>query len=251
MLIRETLFVGLLTLLIGCAPVYDFAQVPPVPEAHAAPEFYDPPILDEYRIQIGDVLAVQSYFDPAINQDVFVRPDGRVSLILLGDLKVVDMTTSALNEMLSTEYANFIDVRDVSVVVRDAAGQNVYFGGQVGQASVVTLRGSLTLLQGVTSVGGFLLTANKQQVLVVRRQPEGRYSTFQVDAEKVLVNAESDIYLRPHDIVYVPRTQIANMNLFVEQYISRMVPDFVRVNFGYQFFSEIGDNNSSAGGGGP
>jgi protein involved in polysaccharide export with SLBB domain len=237
---------GLLASLIGCTPVYDLENVPPVPDVQTAPEYYDPPMVDEYRIQIGDVLAVQSYFDPAINQEVFVRPDGRVSLILLGDKKVADMTTSGLNEMLQEEYANFIDVRDVNVVVREATGQNVYFGGQVANAGVRPLRGSMTLLQGITSSGGFLISSNQNQVLVVRRQPGGHYKTFQVDADKVLINEASDVYLQANDIIYVPKTQIANANQFVEQYISRMMPDFVRFNFGYQFFQEIGDNNNSS-----
>jgi protein involved in polysaccharide export with SLBB domain len=255
MLIRNFLAAGLLATMVACAPVYDLENVPPVPDAQVAPEYYDPPVVEEYRIQIGDVLAVQSYFDPAINQEVFVRPDGRISLILLGDRKVADMTTSDLNEMLQDEYATFIDVRDVNVVVREATGQNVYFGGQVADAGVIPLRGSLTLLQGITSVGGFLISSNQNQVLVVRRQPGGRYKTFQVDADNALINHASDIYLQANDIVYVPKTQIANANEFVEQYLSRMVPDFVRFNFGYQFFQEVGANNNNStrvieGGGG-
>jgi polysaccharide export outer membrane protein len=91
------------------------------------------------------------------------------------------------------------------------------------------------LLQGITQAGGFLNTANKEQVLIVRQIDGQHYRTLQANAKLALRNEAPEIYLRRHDIVYVPKTAIANADLFVEQYINQLVPRAVNTVFGFQY----------------
>lgn len=225
-------------LLIGCNSDIPPELVPPIPDVTEASEFYSPFVEPEYRIQVGDVLTIQSYFDPTLNQEVVVRPDGRISLTLVDEIGVLGKTPTALDKELTAAYAVYLNAPDISVVVKEAAGQSVYVGGEVATPALLPLQGNLTLLQGVARVGWFLPTGNTKQVLLLRRQADGKFTAFQYNVDRVLRNESPDVYLRRYDIVYVPKTQIANLNQFVAQYFSNMVPNFVRFTFGYQFINQ-------------
>src|SRR5438876_823983 len=92
---------------------------------------------------------------------------------------------------------------------RRAGRQWGLVGGEVKSPSIETMKGSLTLLQSILQAGGFLPSANKQQILVLRQARDGKFRAFQHDISKVLQNQEGEIYLRRRDIVYVPKSQIA------------------------------------------
>ncbi len=228
---------GAAALLIGCNSDIPPELVPPIPDVTEASEFYSPFVEPEYRIQVGDVLAIQSYFDPSLNQEVVVRPDGRISLTLVDEIDVLGKTPTELDKELTAAYAAYLNAPDISVVVKEAAGRSVYVGGEVASPSLLPLQGDLTLLQGIARVGWFRSTGNTKQVLLLRRQADGKFRVFQDNVDRVLRNESPDVYLRRHDIVYVPKTQIADLNQFVTQYLSNMVPDFVRFSFGYQFIN--------------
>lgn len=238
---------GAAALLIGCSSDIPPELVPPIPDVTETPEFYSPFVEPEYRIQVGDVLAIQSYFDPSLNQEVVVRPDGRISLTLVDEIDVLGKTPTELDKELTAAYAAYLNAPDISVVVKEAAGRSVYVGGEVASPSLLPLQGQLTLLQGIVRVGWFRSTGNTKQVLLLRRQADGKFRVFQYNVDRVLRNESPDVYLRRYDIVYVPKTQIANLNQFVTQYFSNMVPDFVRFSFGYQFFERVDDTGTGTG----
>jgi protein involved in polysaccharide export with SLBB domain len=229
-MIRVFIIIVLAALLPGCVSNY---PVPEVPDKQAAPHLYVPVVENEYRFQVGDSLSIRSYFDPQLNQDVFVRPDGRISLLLLGDVFVVGMTPSDLDKKVTQAYRRVVDSPEITVVLKETSNSSVYLGGEVKEPSVQPLRGQLTLLQSVTLAGGFLPTANLNQVLLLRKQPDGSFKTFKLDAEKVLTNKVPDIYLQRYDIVYIPKSTIANVDLFVEQYINRIIPSSIRFTYGW------------------
>jgi hypothetical protein len=89
-----------------------------------------------------------------------------------------------------------------------------------------------------------LPTGNKQQVLIIRQTGDGHYRTLQANAEQVLRNEAGEIYLRRHDIVYVPKTEIAKVDQFVDQYINQIIPRSVNAVFGYQGISGGGGGTS-------
>ena len=102
-------------------------------------------------------------------------------------------------------------------------GRQVYVGGEVGKPGVVQLGSHMTALQAVINAGGFLDTAKPEATLVIRRQggeadapiPIRLDLEESIDGETTL----GDIPLQPFDVVYVPKSAIANVNLFVKQYI--------------------------------
>ena len=81
-------------------------------------------------------------------------------------------------------------------------------------------------MQAISQAGGLKDTARRTQVIVMRRNGEGPFFTSVVDLTQVIdgTDKKQDIALMPYDIVYVPKSAIANVNLFVQQYITQNIP---------------------------
>lgn len=216
---------------VGCITVN--YPVPEIPPPVQAPAFYAPPVEKEYRIQVGDSLAIRSYFDSQLNQDVVVRPDGRISLLLMGDVQVVGRTPKQLADSIKETYRRLTDNPDFTVVVAKSAAKSVYVGGELQHPSMQPMEGPLTVTQAIIMVGGFLPSANRNQVLLLRRGEDGHFSVFKMDIEKVLSNEISDVYLQRQDVVYVPKSAIGNVNEFVQMYINNIIPHSVSITYGW------------------
>lgn len=231
--------------LSGCTEAeYSTTQVPSLLQPASPSYAYGAAQESAYRIGIGDILTVQSYTDPGLKQSVTVRPDGRISLILLGDIDAAGRTAAYLDQELQHKYAILPEHPDVVVTVAQIAGLQVYVGGEVKSPTVEPIKGSLTLLQSITAAGGFLPTANQTQVLILRQQLDGHFTAFQHDADQILHNESEEIYLRRHDIVFVPKTKIAVVDQYVDQYVNQIIPRSVGLNFGYTFFNQVGNGTT-------
>ena len=222
---------------------YPVSQVPPIPVETASPSLghvAEP----EYQIQAGDALDIQSYYDAVLKQTVIVRPDGRISLILLGDVQAAGKTSAELDKELKQAYWDRLPAHpDITVTVDAIAAQVVYVGGEVKAPAIEPIKGSLTLLQSIMEAGGYLPTANQAQVIIVRQEAAGQFHAYQQNASLVLNNQTSEVSLKPHDIVFVPKTSIARVDLAVEQYINGVVPESFKFNFGYLFNDTSGSSS--------
>jgi len=234
LLTKGVLLLGAVVVLSSCTD-YPPELVRPVPSQDLAPEFYRPEPESSYKVSSGDKLTVSSYYHPNLKQEVTVQPDGRVSLLLVGAVRVAGKTPQELSEELAQAYNRYVEKAEITVTVTASAGLSVFVGGQVKNPSLVPIKGELTLLQSITEAGGFLPTANEGQVLIARQMPDTHYRTLQADVEKVLRNESGEIYLRPHDIVYVPKSTIAKVDQFVDQYLSQVVPRWILSTFGFGF----------------
>jgi polysaccharide export outer membrane protein len=117
----------------------------------------------------------------------------------------------------------------VSINVKASAAQRVFVGGQVGRPGMVPLTGALTVLQAVLSAEGFKDDACPSEVVVIRRDPAAsapRSLVFMVNLDRVIngKDATQDLLLQPADIVVVPRSGIGRVDLWVDQYIRRLLP---------------------------
>jgi protein involved in polysaccharide export with SLBB domain len=245
---RDVLAMGLVGL-IGCAS--SVPPLPAIPESASVP----PAVADvPYRVQVGDLLAVRSYYDPQLNQDVRVRPDGRISLLLVGEMEVVDKTVPELTSAMTEAYGRLVEAPEVTVVLGEAVGMNVYFGGEVRTPSVHRLEGPLTVAQGLMLAGGLLEAGDPHQVILLRREDPRTFRSYVVDLDAILTGGAPDVYLRPSDVVHVPKTGIAEANKFVAQHIDRIIPQALRFAIGYTVFTNTGSPEASTinlGGGQP
>ncbi len=113
----------------------------------------------------------------------------------------------------------------VSVILRTFTGERIYVGGEVGRPGMVELKAGMTALQAVINAGGFKETAKPDGVLVIRNGTTDAPIPIRVDLEETIdgANTLGDIQLQSFDIVYVPKTWIANANVFVDQYIKGLL----------------------------
>jgi len=224
----------------ACTPVeYPAPQLPPRAEA---PALYAPAIEPEYRLQVGDVLAIRSYFDAQLNQEVAVRPDGRISVLLVGEMSVAGMSPEELAAKIREQYKRLVGATDLTVAVTRSAGMSIYLSGEIRTPALLPLDGELTILQAVARAGGFLTSANTGNVLLIRNNGDGTLAVSKVDVEKILRNESPDVFLKRRDVIYVPKSEIAQAGLFVEQYVNAIVPRFVQVQLGW-FRSHVNNTN--------
>jgi protein involved in polysaccharide export with SLBB domain len=187
-----------------------------------------------YLLQRDDQIAVKFYRSPELNEDVTVRPDGMISLQLIGDVPAAGLTPTALSEDLARRYRGELSDPRISVIVRKPGGQRVYVGGEVGAQGEMVLNGGLTLFQAIQKAGGFLKTAHRKQVILIRRDAHGRLTAKSIDVRPIQSGDDpgQDLLLEPYDVVFVPRSKIANVNVFVEQYIRNNLPiNYLPVTF--------------------
>jgi polysaccharide export outer membrane protein len=186
-----------------------------------------------YLVQVNDVLEFMFFKNTELNQTRTVGPDGTVSLQLIGSLQVVDRTIEDITSELTKRYAADLVNPQVTVAVKEYSGLKVYVGGEVNAPGIQVYRGGLTAVQAVVTAGGFRTTASLNSVVLIHKGPEGNPIGTVIDMSRVLKHAEleRDVALAPADIIFVPRSKIANVNLFVEQYFRNMWP--LPVSIGY------------------
>jgi len=198
-----------------------------------------PPV---YRIQPGDQMDVKFFFNPELNETVFVRPDGMISLQLVDDVQAAGLTPVELDTVLTEKYGKELRKPMISVIVKGFKGQRVYVGGEVQRGGLIELAPGMTALQAIMQAESILNTAKLDGVIVIRKGPDNEPIPIRVDLEKAIDGDPSeDIQLQPHDIVYVPKTWIAKANLFVKQYISDLFL-YRGISLGYSL-GRLNDNN--------
>jgi polysaccharide export outer membrane protein len=123
---------------------------------------------------------------------------------------------------------------EVTVVVTKLGEQRVYVGGEVARPGYVTLRPDMTPLQAVLQSGGFKHSAKLDSVLLMTPGADGRFAAARVDMEQVVEDGVPErVRLHPNDVVFVPSTWIADMNVVVDQYVRGLIPSLPRVGAGY------------------
>lgn len=179
----------------------------------------------EYKIGVGDELDIKFAYNPELNERLPVRPDGRISVPLAKQIMAAGLTTQELEDLLGKKYETELKRPEVTVIVRSFNAQKVFVDGEVFRPSLVPLMGPLTALQAIVQCGGFKDTSRLTEVLVIRRTKEKPIVSI-IDLKKFRHNTDisQDILLMPFDIVYVPRSKIAEVDVFVDLYIRRLIP---------------------------
>jgi polysaccharide biosynthesis/export protein PslD len=162
-----------------------------------------------YTLRTGDELEVRAYNLPQLNQAVRVRPDGKISLLLLNDVDAAGLTAAELGGRLSAMYAEH-DFRDprLTVVVVNFSGYSVYIGGEVGQPGQVPLASDLTVVSAVIRAGGFREGALMRSVILLRDSGRGAPVTMTLNLDEVIKQGKADTVLQAGDVVYVPKSSI-------------------------------------------
>jgi len=217
--------------LCGCAQtVSGLPPAPrvPMPEAGVAPHI--PP----YRLQVGDVLGVRLLLNPELNEEVTVRPDGRISTVLAEGVRAYGRTPEELAAVLRRDYAKELRAPRLSVEVRSFAPNRIYVAGEVNTpGEFITVGPNLSVLQALARAGGVKLSADPDRIFLVRRGPGDVAQVFAVGYRRAITGADpgADVRLAPFDVVYVPRSGVYEFYTHFNQYLQQFVP----VSWGFSY----------------
>jgi protein involved in polysaccharide export with SLBB domain len=166
---------------------------------------------EQYIIKPGDQLSIKFFFNPELNeQDLIVRPDGRISLQLIHEVEAANLTATQLTSLLEGRYKGQLKNPEIAVIVRAVKEPpRVYIDGQVRSPGPIEIVRSLSVLEAISRSGGFMEdTAKKDEVIVMRRDQSGHTFVIMLDITAAL-NGEDlsqNIQLHPYDFVQVPRS---------------------------------------------
>jgi len=164
----------------------------------------DPP--NAYQIGLGDVLEVSVWKNPELSVTVPVRPDGRISVPLLGDVQAAGLTPLALKAALTDGYKEYVTAPGVSVVVKEIHSRKIYVTGEVAHPGTYDLEPRGKLMQALALAGGLTPYA-KGRVILLRDGRDGHQEKRMEVALKSIINGkkpEDNVLLQPGDTLVVP-----------------------------------------------
>jgi polysaccharide export outer membrane protein len=158
-----------------------------------------------YVIGHDDALTIAVWRQPELSVDVLVRPDGKISLPLVGDVQAAGLTSDRLRQTLVEAYKRFVQDPGVTVIVRQISSRKVYIVGSVVRPGVYQLADSMTVLHLIATAGGLADSARKDAIVIVRRV-DGKNVSIPFDYAAFVAGDQLDqnILLRPGDTVVVP-----------------------------------------------
>lgn len=187
-------------------------------------ESIQPLVQTDYYMQVSDQLSVYFPSTPAFNFQAKVRPDGRVTSPLYGDVVAEGKTPQGLADELKALYAKELNDPRVVVSVTEFGPQPIYVLGEVKSPNRYVWERGLDLIQAVGMTGGTLRTANLKDVIVMRVAGDGSYSYTAYNMQSLQGGRQMPVLLHPRDIVIVPTSTIADIGIWLEQYVNIWIP---------------------------
>ncbi|MGQ9592055.1 MAG: polysaccharide biosynthesis/export family protein [Planctomycetota bacterium] len=194
----------------------------------------------DYRLLPGDTVKVvvirQGTPPPEYQQTITVQPDGRITLVgidraIQAEGKTVPELEAIVRQLYETVFRKEGGAVEFAVTLQFLTSQKnawlpdqVYVTGEVFRSLAVPYRQRLTALQAVANAGGWKYTAEPARVVILRADPEGRTVSREVNLSAVVSHSGDDLELLPGDVVFVPMSTIAKVNLFVEFYLRGLIP---------------------------
>ncbi|NVD36677.1 polysaccharide biosynthesis/export family protein [Marinobacter lutaoensis] len=177
--------------------------MPPVSEIEPEP----------YLIGVGDTISVHVWRNPELSQSIVVRPDGFISMPLMGDVKAEGKRPESLASEISSALGEFIRTPEVTVMVTNPVSKEyrdrVRITGQVASPQSVAFLPGMTVLDLVLLAGGVTDFAAEGRA-VLHRQVNGEYKSYRLDLDAILTDGDmtTNHYLQPGDVISVPRKQL-------------------------------------------
>lgn len=162
--------------------------------------------VNEYLIGPDDVLAINVWKEPEISRTLPVRPDGNISLPLVGDVKASGHTPAQLQNEIKDHLVEYLSNPEVTVLVQEAKSHKFNIIGEVEKPGSYVMGGPMTVLDAIAMAGGLREFARSTKIYVLRTNVDGSRERLPFNYKKVLKgnNLRADVQLQPHDTVVVP-----------------------------------------------
>jgi polysaccharide export outer membrane protein len=156
----------------------------------------------DYQLAIGDKLRIEVYKDPQLSQSLQIRPDGKITLPLVGDVMAAGQTALNLRDTLAKSLREYISNPVVTVIVVETVPPSVYVMGEVNTPGTIPLKDEITVLQALAMAGGFKEFANKKDIRILRRGASGT-ETIRFNYQDAIDGDPMPVFLRPGDTIVV------------------------------------------------
>jgi polysaccharide biosynthesis/export protein len=159
----------------------------------------------EYRIGAQDVVQIDVWKEPEITRTIPVRPDGKVSLPLLNDVQAAGLTAMQLAGVIREGLTKYLTNPQVTVTVTMINSRRVFLTGEVSRTGALPLLPNMTVLQALSSAGGFTPFARMKDIYILRIE-NGKQTKYPFHYKDVVKGKrpEENILLQPNDVIVVP-----------------------------------------------
>jgi|GEM_PF-181944 len=184
----------------------DSPSIPPLKKGDTGGFSGEKSVVDDtYIIGPSDVLEIQVWKEPDFSRVVPVRTDGMITLPLLNDVKAAGFTPLQLKKDLEEKIKDFVEVPEISVIVKESLSRRIYIIGKVAKQGEYLLTKDMTVLQALSVAGGLAEWADSDDIIIIRRVGDEVKRIF-FDYEKVISGRklEQNIYLQPNDTIIIP-----------------------------------------------
>jgi polysaccharide biosynthesis/export protein len=186
------------------APVGTSGTAAPAPAPTTVTSGIRPWNEQDYRLGPGDKLRVEVYGEPQLSQALQVRPDGKITLTLIGDVIAAGRTPIELRDALTTSLKQYVNSPAVTVIVQDAIANQIDVVGEVTSPGQQVLLGPVTILQAVSRAGGPKEFAKTSSIYVLRQTASGPPQRIDAAYKDALKGKVTPMVLQPGDTVVVP-----------------------------------------------
>lgn len=177
-----------------------------------------------YLIQPGDDLVITFYLNSEFNQDVIVRPDGRVSMQIVGTVQASGLTPQQLADNLDRLYLQELRAPGVTVTIKNMPSRQIFVEGEVSHPGAFPVDSGMTALQAVAAAGGFTPDAS-EKVVLIRRDACGQLARSEINlASATKASADDDQVLQSRDVIVATPSAIAKADEWVDHYLRRLMP---------------------------
>jgi polysaccharide biosynthesis/export protein len=158
-----------------------------------------------YLIGPNDILSIYVWKEAELTREVTVMPDGRVTFPLAGEIVAQGQSVTQLKKTITQKLEKYVTAPEVTVIVRESRSQMIYMIGKVGRPGPYPLTSGMTILQALSTAGGFTEWADQKNIVIVRRQA-GKEIQIPFNYKEFTSgqNLERNIMLQPGDTIVVP-----------------------------------------------
>lgn len=214
---------------------------PPFAGASAPPMAASTPVGPRvYLLQPGDSFEVKLFYSPELNETVVVRPDGKISLQLIGEVQAAGVAPVTLERDLRERYAKVLRDPVVAVVVKHFGPQRVFVAGEVRSPGEIPLQENMSALQAIARAGFFTHDAEATNVVVLRYAGSTGPEFIMLNMKSMIdgnPTAKGDVMLQPLDVVFVPQNQISSVADFFSRYVNNIIPLWNNMGFSMIYYT--------------
>jgi polysaccharide export outer membrane protein len=158
----------------------------------------------EFQLGPDDVIEVFVWKEPELSTTVVVRPDGKVSLPLIGELPTTGKTAMQLQKEIGEKLTQYVSEPVVNVMVKEVNSAKVSVLGEVKAPGIYKIKDRATVLDAIALAGGFTEYAKRNKVTIIRPVSTGEQKRIKLNVDDQIKNSKGDLfYIMPYDKVYV------------------------------------------------